>query len=150
MTQISQINKIMIKTTVLLAIIAICLISFSSFAQFPVTAHCEGNYSISNSNPMPGDKYDVLVRVISLWPTNTYTIIFYQVDYSTAGGPHTLGGIGVNGVEYVYPSSVDYYTMRISARLNGGAWRSSDSYAGFTIVGGIYYLTADNDFAIYF
>lgn len=135
------------KTTILLGILAICLMSFGSYANY-VNAHCFGNYKIDDPTFSGGDYYHVALEVASLYPTDGG----FDLGQNNVGpGTYTLPSNAV--VQNVWyqapPTSADYYTLTIYVYKydSGGNLlerASGYSYGGMTIVGGFYILTANN------
>ena len=133
------------KTKVLFGILAICLMSITTFAQYE-NAHCYGSYKITDLNyNSVTDTYQAALEIISLKPTDG------GVGLPAPNlGPtqYAISNAVVTGVWYQTPTSADYYTMKVIVYkyINGVYNQRSEgtSYAAFTYTLGYYVMTANN------
>jgi len=136
----------------LLSMVAICLISITSFAQYE-TAHCYGSYKIDDPNYFSGtDTYKAALEVISLKPTDGGVLL---PDPMSGPTMYSITNAIVSGVWYqTPPTSVDYYTMKVYVYkyVNGNLQQRSTgtSLATFSYVLGFYVMNANDIIPITF
>lgn len=141
------------KISVMMAIIAVCLLS--SFTHAQTSAYVSATCVINDNNFTTGCgwTYDVYIKVTSLYTDNT-GFIYFSTYTSPVTAPIT--NFLMSTIHYVYPATADYYTITIGVTKNYNDFihqpvsRSDHSYGGNLLTGGKCYLTADNQMAVYF
>jgi hypothetical protein len=131
-------------------ILMVCLLSVNSYSQ-TVTAYCTVTYTLTDANYLAGDTYYATIRVITLYPTNTYASLNTP---SFGSNPITNKPVAGVGLDSTPPVPADYYTIEIVIyKIRSGSFyerQSGTSYAGMSSNGLNYYLTANNQIDLYF